>query len=50
LKWYYHVMIISALVLFTLFFYQEGFGSVSFLLASIYLAIVLIKEIKQLKK
>lgn len=50
MKVYQHVIIIVTLVLFTLFFYQEGFGSISFLLAAIYLAIIFIREVKRYKK
>lgn len=50
MKWYYHVIIILALILFTLFFYQDGFGSVSFLFASIYLAAIFLAEMNRQKK
>lgn len=49
MKWVYHTIMIIALVLFTFFFYQDGFGSVSFLIASIYLAIIFLSEVKRQK-
>ncbi|WP_155767551.1 hypothetical protein [Sporosarcina ureilytica] len=50
MKWYHHLIIISALVLFTVFFYQDGFGSIPFLIAAAYLAVIFCKEVKRLKK
>ncbi|MDS9472299.1 hypothetical protein [Sporosarcina pasteurii] len=50
MKWYHHSIIILALVLFTVFFYQDGFGSISFLIAAAYLAVIFYKEVKRLKK
>lgn len=49
-KIYQHVMIITSLVLFTMFFYRDGFGSISFLFAAGYLVMLFIKEIKRYKK
>lgn len=50
MKVYQHIIIIVALVLFTILFYQYGFGSISFLLAAIYLGITFIKEVKRYMK
>lgn len=50
MKIYQHIVIIAALILFTMFFYQDGFGSIPFLLAALYLVIVFLVEIKRYKK
>ena len=50
MKAYQHIIIIFALVLFTIFFYQDGFGSISFLLAAGYLGVIFFKEVKRYKK
>lgn len=50
MKLYQHIIIISALALFTFFFYKDGFGAVSFLLAAAYLSILFIKEIRRERK
>lgn len=50
LKIYHHVIIIAALVLFVFLFYQEGFGSIAFLFAAIYLSVMFIKEVRRYKK
>ena len=49
MKVYQHIIIIAALILFTIFFYKEGFGSIAFLLATIYLTMIFIREIKRSK-
>ena len=50
MKIYQHIIIIAALVLFTILYYQDGFGSISFLFAAIYLSIIFIKEVRRYKK
>jgi len=50
MKLYQHILIISALVLFTILFYKDGFGAISFLLAAGYLIIMFIKEIRRERK
>jgi len=49
MKTYQHLIIIIALTLFTIFFYKEGFGSIAFLLAAIYLFFIFIREIRRSK-
>jgi len=39
-----------ALAVFTFIFYQDGLGAISFLLAAVYLMLILIKEIKRVRK
>lgn len=47
MKLYMHIVIITSLILFTAFFYQAGFGSVSFLLTTIYLSTIFVFEIRK---
>ena len=49
MKVYQHIIIIVVLILFTIFFYKEGFGSIAFLLATLYLTMMFIREIKRSK-
>ena len=49
MKAYQHIIIIVALILFTIFFYKDGFGSIAFLLATIYLTMIFIREIRRSK-
>ena len=50
MKPYQHILIISALAIFTILFYKDGFGAVSFLLAAVYLSVIFIKEIRRERK
>jgi len=50
MKAYQHIIIIVSLVLFTIIFYQDGYGSISFLFAAIYLCVIFIKEVKRYRK
>ena len=45
MKVYQHIIIIVGLILFTIFFYQDGFGAIAFLLATIYLTYDFFREI-----
>lgn len=49
-KVYQHIMIILSLVLFMVFFYQDGFGSIAFLIAAIYLVFIFISEMRRYNK
>lgn len=50
MKIYQHTIIIASLVLFTIFFYKEGYGAISFLLAACYLIVLFINEIRRERK
>ncbi|QUW21145.1 hypothetical protein JSQ81_15195 [Sporosarcina sp. Marseille-Q4063] len=49
MKVYQHIIIIVALFMFTIFFYKDGFGAIAFLLATFYLTLLFIREIKRSK-
>ena len=49
MKWYSHVIITIAIVLFTYFFYRYDFGAIAFFIASIYLAFLFFSEVKRQK-
>ncbi|MDW0116409.1 hypothetical protein QTL97_05645 [Sporosarcina thermotolerans] len=49
MKLYHHIMIIIVIITLIFFLYGVGYGAIPFLLASLYLGFLSIKEFQRLK-